>query len=260
MPRKPDACAHSSSGLFWPIFHHPPQLKPPIFPEYSDPFTSLPFPPAPAFPSPVHEAPLIDPSHPTSAETTASAPTTPPLYQRLDTTAHFPYPLSEYLRKFLWEWVECTMIRWSFRRAEGWRRFWLRLFGAKISDTCKIKPTTIIKHPWLLSMGEYSVLSEGVEVYNLGPVSIGDHTVVSQNVYLCAGSHDITKTNLPLTRPSITIGKGIWICAGAFINPGITIGDNSIVAAGAVVVKDVPPAVIVGGNPAQVIRPRPIPN
>ncbi|HZK80265.1 MAG TPA: type B chloramphenicol O-acetyltransferase, partial [Humisphaera sp.] len=59
-------------------------------------------------------------------------------------------------------------------------------------------------------------------------------------------------------RPSITIGSGVWICAGAFIGPGVTIGDNSIVGARAVVTRDIPPGMIVAGNPARVIKPRPM--
>lgn len=180
------------------------------------------------------------------------------MFQRLDTTARFPYTPGEYARKFLWEWVQRTMIRWSFRRAEGWRRFWLRLFGAHISRTCKIKPTTIIRHPWLLTMGDYSVLAEDVEVYNLGPVEVGDHSVVSHQAYLCAGTHDYTRPDLPLLRPPIRIGRGVWVCTKAFIGPGVTVGDNSIVGAAAVVMRDVPPGVIVQGNPAAVVKPRPM--
>jgi putative colanic acid biosynthesis acetyltransferase WcaF len=182
----------------------------------------------------------------------------PRIFQRLDTTAPFPYSVSEYARRFAWEWVQRTLIRLSFRKAHGWRRFWLRLFGARLASTAATKPTTIVRHPWLLTMGEHSVLAEGVNVYNLGPVTIGDHTVVSQDAYLCAGTHDYTQPNLPLLRPPITIGSGVWVCAGAFIGPGVTIGDNAIVGARAVVMKNVPPGVIVAGNPAEVVRERPM--
>lgn len=183
----------------------------------------------------------------------------PPIFQRLDTTATFPYSLGEYARRALWEVVQATCIRWSFRRAEGWRRFWLRAFGARIAPTCKIKPSTRIRHPWLLSLGHYSVLAEDVDVYNLGPVDVGDHTVVSHRVTLCAGTHDHTKPNLPLMRPPIRIGHGVWVCTQAFIGPGVSIGDNCLVAACAVVTKDVAEATIVGGNPAKLIKPRPWP-
>jgi putative colanic acid biosynthesis acetyltransferase WcaF len=181
-----------------------------------------------------------------------------PIFQRLDTCAAYPYRRRDYLRRFLWEWCQATCIRWSFRRAHRWRSFWLRRFGATLGRHAAIKPSTRIMHPWLLVLGDYTILSEGVVVYNLGPVTIGSHTVISQDAYLCAGTHDYTDPSLPLVRSAITIGSGVWICAGAFIGPGVTIGDNAIVGARAVVTKDVPPEVIVGGNPAKVIKPRPM--
>jgi len=182
----------------------------------------------------------------------------PPIFQRLDQTARFPYPPGFYLRRFLWMAVQALLIRPTPSRCRRWRTFWLRRFGADIQDTSGIRPTTYIWHPWQLKMGAYCCLSAGVTVYNLGEVTIGDHTVISQDVYLCAGSHDHTHPNLPLTRPPIHIGSGVWICAGAFIGPGVTIGDNAVVAARAVVVKDVPPGTIVAGNPARVVKDRPM--
>lgn len=190
---------------------------------------------------------------------TAQAPQSRRIFQQLDTVNPYPYSFREYLRRALWEYIGQPMIRLSFRKASGWRRFWLRLFGGKIGDTSHFKPTTRIRHPWLLTIGEHSAIAEHVEVYNLGPIEIGDHSVVSQFAHLCAGTHDYTVPSLPLVRPSIRIGSGVWVCANAFIGPGVTIGDNALVGAAAVVTKDVPPGVIVAGNPARVIRERPMP-
>ena len=184
----------------------------------------------------------------------------PRVFQRQDLCAKFPYTPREYARRFAWEWVQRTLIRFSPRRANRWRRWWLGLFGAKIEAPSSTKATTFIQHPWLLTVGTYSTISAGVTVYNLGPITIGEHTTLSQDVYLCAGTHDYTKPDLPLLRPSITIGSGVWVCAGAFIGPGVTIGDNSVVGARAVVTKDVPPGVVVGGNPARVIKERDMSN
>jgi putative colanic acid biosynthesis acetyltransferase WcaF len=178
------------------------------------------------------------------------------VFQRLDQTAGYPYTFGDYVRRFSWQWVQSLLIKPSFRRSHTWRRFLLTRFGAKIHPSSGTKASTHIWHPWLFEMGEYAMLSEGVTVYNLGKVTIGNHTVISQDVYLCAGTHDHTKPNLPLQRPPITIGSGVWICAGAFIGPGVTVGDNAVVAARSVVVKDVPAGMIVGGNPAKIIKPR----
>ena len=180
------------------------------------------------------------------------------IFQQLNQTATYPYSLGEYCRRLAWEWVQRLMIRPSPRRAGYWRAFWLRRFGAHIETPGGIRPTAKILFPWLLAMGRYSLIGDGVTVYNLGPVRIGHHTVVSQDAYLCAGTHDYTAANMPLVRKPITIGSGVWICAAAFIGPGVTIGDNSVVGARAVVVQDVPAGVVVAGNPARIIKKRPM--
>jgi putative colanic acid biosynthesis acetyltransferase WcaF len=61
---------------------------------------------------------------------------------------------------------------------------------------------------------------------------------------------------MKLVTAPIRIGAGAWICAGAFVGPGVSIGDGSVVAARAVVVKDVEPWIVVGGNPAKFIKKR----
>ncbi len=189
---------------------------------------------------------------------TESNPTGQPdhVCQQLDRVTGYPYSRGEYLRRFAWGVVQATLIRRSPPRAMGWRRFWLQRFGAKVGKASGIRPTTTVLHPWLLELDDYVMLGDRVTVYNLGKIKVGTHTVVSQNTHLCAGTHDHTKADLPLIRATITIGRGVWVCADAFIGPGVTIGDNVVVAARAVVTKDVEPGVIVGGNPAKVVKRR----
>ena len=179
-----------------------------------------------------------------------------PIFQRLDQCEANPYTTSDYARRYAWSWVQRLLIRPSPARAYRWRRFWMQRFGVRLGVSSSIRPSTQILHPWLLSLGDFSLIGDRVNVYNLGAVTLGDHTIVSQDVDLCAGTHDYTKPSLPLLRPPITIGSGVWICAGAFIGPGVTIGDNSVVGAKAVVTKDVPPGVVVAGNPAKVVKQR----
>lgn len=191
--------------------------------------------------------------------TLPSAPDKSPIFQRLDQTARHPYTLSEYLRRCAWLIVQATFIRFSPPRAFAWRRWWLRLFGAQLAPTARTGRTTQVFQPWMLTMGRHSHLADRVLAYSAGPITVGDHTIVSQGAYLCAGTHDYTQPNLPLQRPPITIGSGVWICTEAFIGPGVTVGDNSVVGARAVVSKDVPAGVVVAGNPATIIKPRPMP-
>lgn len=181
------------------------------------------------------------------------------LYQRLDKTARAPYPKSEYLKRAMWELVQATIFRWSPKRANRWRTRLLRMFGANIDGTAVVRRTARIQHPWLLHMAPHSAIAEEVLVYNLGPIRIGEHTVVSQRAHLCAGTHDYHREDLPLLRSFITIGRGVWVCADAFVGPDVTIGDNALVGARAVVMRDVPPAMIVAGNPAKVVKARPYP-
>ena len=180
------------------------------------------------------------------------------IFQRLDTCAAFPYRRDEYLRRALWVVVSRLLFHPTPNRLLAWRRWLLRRFGAKIAPTVNIRSSARIRHPWLLEMGAYSTLADHVEVYNLGPLKIGDHTVVSQNSHLCNGTHDYRDPSLPLTRPEMTIGSGVWICADAFIGPGVTIGDNTLVGARAVVTRDLPAGVIAAGNPARALKDRPM--
>lgn len=180
------------------------------------------------------------------------------IFQQCDRTSPAPYSRNEYLARLAWNVVQATLFRYSPSRAHGFRRWLLKLFGAKIGPKSFVRREAKVFHPWLLEIGEWSAVAQGVTLYNLGPLKIGDHTVLSQDVYVCGGSHDYTRSDLPLIRPTNIIGSGVWIAAGAFIGPGTTVGDNSVVAARAVVVKDVPAGMVVGGNPAKVIKPRPM--
>lgn len=148
------------------------------------------------------------------------------------------------------------LFRFSPRLLYSWRNLLLRLFGAKLGHRVRVYPTANVFFPWNLEIGDDVTIGWNVELYSLGKISIGSGTIISQHAHLCAGSHDITQPNLPLITPPIVIGSGVWICSGAFVGPGKTIGENSIVGARSCVFNDVPQNTIVGGNPARVIKPR----
>jgi putative colanic acid biosynthesis acetyltransferase WcaF len=132
----------------------------------------------------------------------------------------------------------------------------LRIFGAHIGFRVQIHPTARIAIPWNLCIGNNSSIGDNATIYNLGRVTIGQDASVSQNAHICAGSHNFNKPDLPLTKPPIAIEEGAWICADAFVGPGVTIGAFSIVGARGVVVHDVAPNQIVAGNPAKFIKMR----
>ncbi len=99
-------------------------------------------------------------------------------------------------------------------------------------------------------------LSIGEIIYNLGRVTLGSRVTVSHRAHLCAGTHDHTKPDFPLLRPPIVIGSDAWICADAFVGPGVTVGEGAIVGARAVAMKDVKPRSVVVGNPARESKKR----
>jgi len=182
------------------------------------------------------------------------SPEKPAVFFQLDRSRTRPYSRNEYIAKLLWFWVYHLLFRISPQPCYAWRRWLLTRFGARISATSRIRASVRITHPWLLTMGRYSTLGDHTHVYNLGPIAIGEHTVISQNVHLCAGTHDHKDPSFPLVRSEIHIGSGVWIAADAFIGPGVSLGDNCVVAARSVVTGDAPADALIGGNPGKVIR------
>jgi putative colanic acid biosynthesis acetyltransferase WcaF len=159
----------------------------------------------------------------------------------------------------IWGIAWVTLFRCSPRIFHGWRRFLLRCFGSKIGNNVRIYNSVEVYYPPNLILEDGVLIGPKTDIYCVAPITINKNSMVSQYSYLCAASHDYQKSNLPLIALPIKIGEGSWICAKAFIGPGVTIGDNSLVAAASVVIKDVPNNTIVGGNPARKIKDKPKP-
>ncbi len=137
-----------------------------------------------------------------------------------------------------------------------WRIFLLKCFGARVEWSSSVYSSAKIWAPWNLEMGAYACLGPHVDCYNQGKITIRAHTTVSQKSYLCASSHDITDPLNPLIVAPIVIEDQAWVAADAFIGPGVHIGQGAVVGARAAVFRKVDPWTIVGGNPAQFIKPR----
>lgn len=167
------------------------------------------------------------------------------------------YSTGEKARRMLWACVQATLFRCSFHTWNRWRIGLLNAFGARVERSCIIRRTVRVECPWNLSMGAHSCLGDRVIAYCLGPVSLGRRVSVSQHAHLCAGSHDYTKPDLPLTRPPITIEDDAWIAADAFVGPGVTVRAGAILGARGVAMRDLDAWTIYSGNPAAAVRPRP---
>ena len=166
-----------------------------------------------------------------------------------------PYSKFEYVGRFLWACAG-PLFRWSPRPFFAWRRFLLRLFGAEVGANAHVYPSARVYLPWMLTLGEEASIGEWALIYNLGRVVIGDQATISHRAHLCAGTHDYQSPALPLLRESIVIGPRVWVCADAFVGPGVAVGEGSIVGAGAVLTKDADPWSVLIGNPAKLLKKR----
>jgi putative colanic acid biosynthesis acetyltransferase WcaF len=165
------------------------------------------------------------------------------------------YTAVEQVRRLLWG---CGKLLFCFspRSFFGWRRFVLRCFGAKVGRHVHVYNSVRIYFPWNFAIGDWSAVGEGAFIYDLGKVTVGEKVTISHRAHICAGTHDYTKADLPLLKPPITIKDEAWICADAFVGPGVTVGEGAVVGARAVLTKDVEPWAIVAGNPARFLKKR----
>ena len=105
-------------------------------------------------------------------------------------------------------------------------------------------------------MGELVCLADDVDCYCVDKIIIGSKVAVSQRAFLCTASHEIETYHRVLIHAPIKIDDHAWVCAETFVGPGITIGHSAVVAARAVVTRDVEAYAVVGGNPARLLKQR----
>jgi putative colanic acid biosynthesis acetyltransferase WcaF len=156
----------------------------------------------------------------------------------------------------LWALVHALLFRPSPRTLHTWRRLLLRIFGARLAPGAVVYPSVKVWAPWNLVMGRDSCLGPAVDCYNVARVVIGNHATVSQYSYLCAATHDISSLRLPLVAKPIAVDDYAWVCADAFVGPGVAIGEGAVVGARSSVYRDVEPWTVVAGNPARRLKKR----
>lgn len=111
----------------------------------------------------------------------------------------------------------------------------LRAFGAKIGAGTVIRHRVRIHWPWKLSVGDGTWIGEGAWLLNLEPITIGSDVCISQDAFLCTGSHDRRSPTFEFDNAPIVVGNGAWIAARATVLRGSTIGDDAVVGATALV-------------------------
>ena len=161
------------------------------------------------------------------------------------------------LKEVFWVLVKLIFFQGGFPWPSALRVFWLRMFGAAVGTGVVIRSQVNITFPWRVRISDHVWIGEEVFILSLAPVVIEGSVCVSQRAFLCTGSHDHTKPAFDLKTAPITLRHGCWVAAQAFIGPGVEVGEGTTVAAGAVLMKSVGPRVLVGGNPAAVVKSLP---
>ena len=143
----------------------------------------------------------------------------------------------------------------TYHTPEEIRALMTELTGEKIPDSFNLFPPFYTDCGANLHIGNNVFFNSGCRFQDQGGIYVGDNTMIGHNVVLATINHDLTPANRGTNLPQpIHIGRNVWIGANATILPGVTIGDNAVVAAGAVVTKDVEENTVVGGVPAKLLR------
>ena len=152
--------------------------------------------------------------------------------------------------------VQLALTLLAYVPSHTFRKAGLRLSGARIGPKCLIYRGLCTFAPWRLTIGRGSIVGDHAILDARGGLIIGDNVNLSTNVAIWTGQHDYQSPVFAYVTAPVHIGNYVWLSFRTTILPGVTVGEGAVVAAGAVVTKDVPPYTIVAGIPARVIGAR----
>lgn len=183
-------------------------------------------------------------------------PTRADIEMEQDPTLLPSFSLRNRLARVLWNIAYALFYRLSPRPFHAWRSMLLRLFGAKLGPTCHFYPKAKIWAPWNLICEDRVSVADDAELYNPSPLFMGSHCIVSQGAYICGATHEYNDTAFRLVHFPMRLGAYSWICARAAVNPGVNVGDGSILALGSIATRDLEPFGVYAGVPARKIKER----
>ncbi|MPV61454.1 transferase [Burkholderia sp. HI2761] len=152
--------------------------------------------------------------------------------------------------------ITARLNRLTFDDAADVRALFGELIGTQVDDGFVLIPPFHATGGAGMKLGRNVFVNQNCTFYDLGGLEIGDDVMIGPNVSLITSGHPVEpsrRRDCVVAKP-IVIERNVWIGAGATIIGGVTIGENAVVAAAAVVTRDVPANALVGGNPARIIR------
>ncbi len=163
----------------------------------------------------------------------------------------------ELMRHFSREAQKITMeINTRYHEPDEMAELFSKLIGKSVPEGFGLFPPFYTDFGKNITVGKNVFINSDCKFQDQGGIFIDDGALIGHGVVLATLNHDLEPSKRPMLHPApIHIGKNVWIGANATILPGVTIGDNAVVAAGAVVNHNVPANVVVGGVPAKIIKP-----
>lgn len=146
----------------------------------------------------------------------------------------------------------CFKLNHTMPYTEEYNDLINQIFGEFGEGSRLMAPTSVVRGK-NVKIGKNVVIQTNSLFMSAGGITIEDDVLVAANTQLISNNHDPEEHQILTCKP-VVLKRNCWIGAGATILPGVTVGENAIVGAGAVVTKDVAPNTIVGGNPAKFIK------
>jgi maltose O-acetyltransferase len=133
----------------------------------------------------------------------------------------------------------------------------IRELLGEVGEGVVIKPPLFMDYGYQTTIGAGTFVNSGAVILDVGRVTIGADVQIGPNVQILTPTHplepELRRSGVEAAEP-ITIGDNVWLGGGVIVCPGVTIGRDTVVGAGSVVTRDLPPGVLAVGNPARVIR------
>lgn len=160
------------------------------------------------------------------------------------------------IRVQLWYLTWLFLFRPSPHALNKFRLFLLRLFGAQVAGTVKIRPSAYVSYPWNLSVGEGTFIGDHVYIDSLTRVAVGAHVSLSNYAYVASGTHDYKIASFDLILRPVTIEDQCWLAIQSTVLPGVTLGKGCVVGARSLVTRDIPENEVWAGTPARFMNKR----